>query len=379
MVALSHNMMHKEIEVYEDDMIAKLKMPKQHIDNLRKLFIRLQKYKLRLNPTKCTFVIKTGKLLGFMVNEKGIEVDLDKVKAIRKMPTPKTESKDKLHSSFHLLVNHHVQFDIQAPPKNQKLEWNLDCQEAFDKIKQYLENPHVLIPIVPRKPLILYLTVLEESMARRHKKEGTDHLLSKQKVHKLRKEVPYTRTNLLCLGLGGKKTKAVHVASYHLANSQNKPHQVRHQRKCLSRTPSLSSYNKLLTLLYEFQDEHIMTTMGTKSTSDEWTMRFDGASNLLGNGIGAVLASPKDQCFPFSARLGFDCTKNMAEYKACAMGIMMALEHQLKKLKVFEDSTLVIYQLRGEWETRDVKLIPCHNNVKEMIEAFNAVTFHHVS
>ncbi|RDX93158.1 hypothetical protein CR513_24617, partial [Mucuna pruriens] len=74
-------------------------------------------------------------------------------------------------------------------------------------------------------------------------------------------------------------------------------------------------------------------------------------SNLLGNRIGVVLASPKWQYFPFSARLGFNCTNNMAEYEACTMGITMVAEHQVSKLKVFGDSTLVIYQLRGEWET----------------------------
>ncbi|RDY01860.1 rnhA, partial [Mucuna pruriens] len=116
-----------------------------------------------------------------------------------------------------------------------------------------------------------------------------------------------------------------------------------------------------------------MTAMSTEPQSDEWMMWFDGVSNLLGNGIGVVLASPRDQCFPFLARLVFDCTNNMVEYEAYAMGIMKALEHQ-----VFGDSALVIYQLHGEWETRDAKLVPYHDLVKEMVESFDVVTFHHV-
>ncbi|RDX67119.1 hypothetical protein CR513_54050, partial [Mucuna pruriens] len=118
-------------------------------------------------------------------------------------------------------------------------------------------------------------------------------------------------------------------------------------------------------LLHEFLDEHIML--------------FDELSNLLGNKIGVVLASPKDQCFPFSARLGFDYTNNMAKYEACAMGIMMAIKHQVKKLKVFGNLALVIYQLRVEWEACDAKLIPYHNYVIEMSEHFNKITFHYVS
>jgi hypothetical protein len=91
MVALFHDMMHKEIEVYVDDMIAKSKDEESHIPALRKLFKRLRKYQLKLNPAKCTFGVKSGKLLGFVMSNKGIEVDPDKLKAIQDMPAPKTE------------------------------------------------------------------------------------------------------------------------------------------------------------------------------------------------------------------------------------------------------------------------------------------------
>ena len=91
MVVLFHDMVHKEIEVYVDDMIAKSKTEEEHLVNLRKLFKRLYKYRLRLNPTKCTFGVKSEKLLGFIASQKGIEVDPNKVKAILEMPEPCTE------------------------------------------------------------------------------------------------------------------------------------------------------------------------------------------------------------------------------------------------------------------------------------------------
>ena len=88
MVALFHDLMHKEVEVYVDDMIAKSKQDENHVDVLRKLFERLRKFQLKLNPEKCTFGVTSGKLLGFMVSRRGIEVDPDKVKAIVEMPPP---------------------------------------------------------------------------------------------------------------------------------------------------------------------------------------------------------------------------------------------------------------------------------------------------
>ena len=91
MVALFHDMMHKEIGVYVDDMIVKSITEEEHLVNLRKLFERLRKYQQRLNPTKCTFVVKSGKVLDFIVSQKRIEVDPDKVKAILEMLEPHTK------------------------------------------------------------------------------------------------------------------------------------------------------------------------------------------------------------------------------------------------------------------------------------------------
>ena len=91
MVALFHDMMHQDIEVYVDDIIAKSKAEEEQLVNLRKLFERLRKYQLRLNPAKYSFGVKSGKLLGFIVSQKGIEVDPKKVKAILEMSEPRTE------------------------------------------------------------------------------------------------------------------------------------------------------------------------------------------------------------------------------------------------------------------------------------------------
>ena len=171
MVALFHDMMHKEIEVYVDDMIAKSRTEDEHLVNLRKLFGRLRKYQLKLNPTKCTFGVKSGKLLGFIVSQKGIEIDPEKVKAILEMPEPRTEKQVR---GFLGRLNYIARFISQLTPtcepifkllrKNQAVLWNSDCQEAFEKIKQSLANPPVLMPPVTGRPLFLYMTVLDESM-----------------------------------------------------------------------------------------------------------------------------------------------------------------------------------------------------------------------
>jgi hypothetical protein len=140
MVTLFHDMIHKEIEVYVDDMIAKSKNEEDHVQVLRKLFDRLRKYQLKLNPAKCSFGVKFGKLLGFVISNKGIEVDPDKVKAIQAMTVPKTEKEVR---GFLGRLNYIARFISQlittCEPifrllrKKNPGTWDKDCQEAFDK------------------------------------------------------------------------------------------------------------------------------------------------------------------------------------------------------------------------------------------------------
>ncbi|CAJ2644569.1 unnamed protein product [Trifolium pratense] len=136
----------------------------------------------------------------------------------------------------------------------------------------------------------------------------------------------------------------------------------------------------------DFPDEDIMVLEKEKVIGDEegsepgarWKLVFDGASNAMGHGIGAVLISPRDGYKPFAARLGFDCTNNMAEYEACIMGLEAAVDLRIKILEVYGDSALVICQVKGEWETRHPKLIPYCARVMELAKHFDEITFHHI-
>ena len=98
----------------------------------------------------------------------------------------------------------------------------------------------------------------------------------------------------------------------------------------------------------------------------------------MGRGVGAVLISSEGNHCPFTAKLSFDCTNNVAEYEACVLGLQAAVEKKIKSLKVYGDSALVICQLNGEWETRDSKLIPYQEFIKKLIEQFEDITLKHL-
>ena len=78
------------MEVYVDDMLVKNKEELAHLDDLKETFATLRQYQMKLNPTKCAFGVASGKFLGFMVSQSGIEANPEKVRAILDMTTPKT-------------------------------------------------------------------------------------------------------------------------------------------------------------------------------------------------------------------------------------------------------------------------------------------------
>ena len=75
------------------------------------------------------------------------------------------------------------------------------------------------------------------------------------------------------------------------------------------------------------------------------------------------MVSPDEQYIPFTARLGFN---------------RVAIDFRVQLLKVYGDSTLVIHQLKGEWETRDHKLVPYQAYIRKLMELFDDISFHHI-
>ncbi|CAL9025360.1 unnamed protein product [Prunus brigantina] len=77
------------MEVYVDDMLVKSRMARQHILNLSTMFDVLKHYNIHLNPTKCAFGVALF-FLGFMISQRSIEANLEKIQAILDMKVPKT-------------------------------------------------------------------------------------------------------------------------------------------------------------------------------------------------------------------------------------------------------------------------------------------------
>ncbi|XP_058103439.1 uncharacterized protein LOC131247010 [Magnolia sinica] len=136
---------------------------------------------------------------------------------------------------------------------------------------------------------------------------------------------------------------------------------------------SLPDYQPLKTF---FPDEDILLIEGKEERkAGEWTLFFDGAANSKGSRVGAILYSPDDVSIPISRRLAFNYINNAAEYEACITGLKEAIILNVKRLRVFRDSQLIINQTNSKWRTKDEKLIPYHVYLENLSEEFDEVTF----
>ncbi|XP_073137946.1 uncharacterized protein [Henckelia pumila] len=119
MNAIFHDMINHFIEVYINDIVVKSRKAEDHVEHLRKSFERMRKHNLKLNPMKCAFGVKVGNFLGFLVHQRGVEVDQNKSNAILETRPPK--SKKKLHrllgqgQAIAYFLAHHPASDESIP------------------------------------------------------------------------------------------------------------------------------------------------------------------------------------------------------------------------------------------------------------------------
>jgi len=129
-------------------------------------------------------------------------------------------------------------------------------------------------------------------------------------------------------------------------------------------------------LNFDFPDEDVLSVEEGKS--DLWTMYFDGVVNVCGNGASVMIISPDKKYYPVSVKLQFGCTNNTTEYEACILGLEAALELNIRKIDVHGDSMLIIFQVKGDWQTKEEKLRPYQEYLSKLAGEFEEIEFTHL-
>ena len=165
---LVNKMFQKQIgvsmEVYIDDMLVKSVKAELHVTHLAESFQVMKNYNMKLNPTKCAFGVSTGIFLGFIVNNRGIKENLDKIKAVLdKQPSSNTKEIQRLTGRIATLSRFVSRSRDKCRPFFQVLKkafhWDAQCEEAFSTLKAYLSSPLVLVSPTEGELLTLYLAV----------------------------------------------------------------------------------------------------------------------------------------------------------------------------------------------------------------------------
>ena len=145
-------------------MLVNSRREEDHLEDLRETFNTLRSYNMKLNPGKCAFGVTAGKFLGFMVSQKGIEANPDKIRAIMEMALPRNVKEVQSLNGKIAALN---RFMLRATNKclslfrtlKKSFKWTAECQRAFEEFKTYLSSPSLLSPSQPGEELFLYLAV----------------------------------------------------------------------------------------------------------------------------------------------------------------------------------------------------------------------------
>ena len=121
-------------------------------------------YDMKLNPNKCVFGVSLGNFLGFMVSQRGVEANLDKIQAILEMMPPKNIKEVQILNGRVTALNRFVSrvMDKYLPffkTLKKAFKWTNKCQKSFEELKAYLASPLLLCPSKLGEELSLYLAV----------------------------------------------------------------------------------------------------------------------------------------------------------------------------------------------------------------------------
>ena len=160
----------RNVEIYVDDMQVKSLRKDEHLNNLQETFDTFWAYNMKLNPSKCVFGVTAGKFLRFMVSQRGIEVNPEKVRAIMDLAPPKIVKEVQSLNGKIAALN---RFVSRATDKcllffcvlKRSLEWTDKCQQVFEYLKLYLSAPPLLNPSKSGEELYLYLTISQAAVS----------------------------------------------------------------------------------------------------------------------------------------------------------------------------------------------------------------------
>ncbi|CAL9028599.1 unnamed protein product, partial [Prunus brigantina] len=290
----------KTMDVYVDDMLVKAPERVDHIKNLAEAFSLLRKYNMKLNPSKCTFGVSSGRFLGYLVTQRGIEAHPNQIKAILNMKSPATTKEIQSLTGRAAALNRFLSRStdkcrpfFKALKKGHKDKWDDECEVAFQNLKTYLTSPPLLSKPIPGEDLYIYLA---KSWGHNIRPDASQRLM-KWAIELSQYDLLYRPKTAI---------KAQALADF-----------------VVEFTPTAKE-EKMVMKNKEKADDTSPTD--SNLPNDMWQLHVDGASNHKGAGAGVVIITPDGTLLEQAITLGFSASNNEAEYEALLAGLRLAKE-----------------------------------------------------
>src|SRR3954465_5268211 len=341
----------RNVEVYVDDIVDE---GSSLLADLAKTFQSLRSYSIKLNPAKCVFGVPAGKLLGFMVSERGIEANPEKIAAIQNMnPPQQLRDVQKLTgclaalSRFISILGEKALPLYQLMKKSPSFVWTEEAQVAFEELKKQLTTRPFLAAPKEKEPLLLYIAatsqVVSVAIVVEREEEGKAQKIQRPVYFISEVLTPskqrYPHYQNLEIGIHLASQKLAHyfqdpsitvVSEAPLAEIMNNRYATGRITKWgLDLLPYDIHYQPKkaikLQALVDFLAEWTEAQSIPQSIPEHWTVSFDGSKMLNGAEGGVVLVSPRKDEMRYVLQIHFSVTNNEVEYEALLYGLWMAI------------------------------------------------------
>ncbi|KAI5333485.1 hypothetical protein L3X38_023616 [Prunus dulcis] len=409
----------KTMEVYVDDMLVKAPERADHIKNLAEAFSLLQKYNMKLNPSKCTFGVSSGRFLGYLVTQRAIEAHPNQIKAILNMKSPTTTKEIQSLTGRAAAFNRFLSRStdkcrpfFKALKKGHRDKWDDEFQVAFQNLKTYLTSRPLLSKPIPGEDLYIYLEVSGSAVSSALIREelGAQHPIFYTSKALLDAETRYLKLEKLIFSLvvSARKLRPYYQAHQIIVMTEFPLRSILHSpdasQQLMKWAIELSQYDllylpkttikaqPLADFVVEFTPTAKEEKMVTKSkekedntsptdsnlANDMWKLHVDGASNHKGSGAGVVIITPDGTLLEQAITLGFSASNNEAKYEALLARLRLAKELTIKRLAIYSDSQLITNQASGEYMAKHPRMIQYLDKVQGLLKELPTFTIQQV-
>jgi hypothetical protein len=311
-----------------DDVVIKTRVSSDLITDLEETFSSLRRFRWKLNPTKCVFGVPSGKLLGFIVSNRGIEANPVKIMAITDMGAPATiKDVQKLTGCMAALNRFISRLGERGLPffkllkRQDKFQWTEEAERALQDLKHHLQSPPILSAPLPGEDLLLYIAatthVVSSAIVVERGEEGhafgvqrpvyfVSEVLSESKVR-------YPAVQKLLYAILIKMPRGAYPSGQWSWGFVKPRTAIKSQA--------------LVDFMAEWRENQVPTPV---DKPEHWTMYFDRSLKLDGGGAGVLLISPRGEQLKYVLQILWAVSNNEAEYEALLHGLRLAISLGIK-------------------------------------------------